>query len=329
MAISLFFTQFSYASADYEIARNPWTANQNAWITGGWTAFDYVATGTVTQADRIDLYACSNNALTPGEIISMGIYTRSGTSFNHIASSSLATAGNVQLCSVTSSSTVTFVFDSSLQWVSGVTIYFVLYSSNPTSDFRLQASVVGAPQWQLYASSSSALPLKKYSDSNPNYQGVTGILRATGIPPIVYNASSSNVSCSTFDFGCYISQSFAWAFYPDPTDIEQFQNLSLASSSPFGYIYDMDDALQSFMTGLNATTSSFKITLDMTTLGNTANVFDSVSTSSITVFDICWVNRAMGELPANSFRDTFLPMIVFMMWIGLGWLFYSVAHKIL
>jgi len=90
----------------------------------------------------------------------------------------------------------------------------------------------------------------------------------------------------------------------------------------------MDDALQTFMTALNATTSSFKITLDMTTLENTATVFNGVSTSSITVFDICWVNRSIGELPANSFRDKFLPMIVFMMWIGLGWLFYSTAHRI-
>jgi len=82
------------------------------------------------------------------------------------------------------------------------------------------------------------------------------------------------------------------------------------------------------MTGLNATTTNFKITLDMTTLGQHADVFRGVSSSSMTVFDVCWVNREMGELPANSFRDTFLPMIVYMMWIGLGWLFYSVAHRI-
>jgi len=332
ITIGIFFSLFSYASADYEVFDvNPIPANvampSALYGMGGfssglkWTV-EYVADATVTQFDRLTLPFCRSGGANGGVI---DLEIRSSTTTGPIVASSSLTvnSGNVWNTgcgvSIVNGTTSTWVLNQNVQWVSGVTFYFIFYARGTTGTYYFSDYKTAGNNGISYETGSVPASPARW-DSMKGY--------ALGIAPVTYNASSSNVVCDTFDIGCYISQGLAWAFYPDPADIEQFQNLSLASSSPFGYIYDMDDALQSFMTGLNATTSSFKITLDMTTLKNTAHVFDGVSTSSITVFDICWVNRSMGELPANSFRDKFLPMIVYMMWIGLGWLFYSVAHKV-
>jgi len=142
------------------------------------------------------------------------------------------------------------------------------------------------------------------------------------------NASSTVPECGITHLGGCISQAGIYLFYPDPALMVQFQELSFASSSPFGYLYDMDNAYQTFMTAINATSSSFKVVIDLSTLKNTSSVFNQVSSSSITAFDVCWVNRKLGEVDTNSYRDNVLPIIVYMMWIGLGWLFYATAHKI-
>jgi len=337
ISIGIFLSLFSYAKADYEVfdinTIPPNTAVPSATYTQTGVglnqsyAIEYVADSTVTQFDRITLPFCRYLGANGGEVY---LELRSSTTTGPIiASSTIAVnSGNISSTGCTTlnlnATTTTWVLNQNVQWLPDVEIYFIFkpVGTNPASTFYFSHEIGGTNGIAL-----GMFPFAPFTYLGDYYNtAMTGY--ALGVAPVAYNASSSNVVCDTFDLGCYTSQAFAWAFYPDIEDLEQFKTLNFASSSPFGYIYDMDDAYQSFMTGLNATTSNFKITLDMTTLGQHADVFRSVGTSSITVFDVCWVNRELGELPSNSFRDRVLPMVVFMMWIGLGWLFYSVAHRI-
>jgi len=240
LAINFFFG-WSVVSADYLVAQNAYTVNQNAWSVGGWTAFDYIATSTATQVDRIDLNACVNGSIGGGEVVSMGIYQKTPYAYTHIASSSLTLAGNVLDCSVVSATTtVTFVFDTNLQWVSGANLYFVLYSSNATSNFRLQAQPYGADNWALYSSSTSALPSYPYTNINPDYIGISAKIRGLGFQPTegnIYNASSTTVICETFDVGCYVSSAFSWAFTIPEGSFDRFSTLKddIKDHAPFGY----------------------------------------------------------------------------------------------
>lgn len=339
ISIGIFFSLFSYASADYTVSQNMgsfytitgWSSVSGASTTqSGHMGMVWTATATASQIDRIDIPLCTNTASPTGTLY-LDVWSVSDTGNRQaIASSSLSASGNVwQPCGTPNATTTTFVFTPKIQVVAGVRIFFDFWSDSPNTYTWYVTHNQSSDNRAVYMPAGSTTPFTTTESLfGANARGLTYILRATGIPPVIYNASSSNVSCETFDFGCYFSQALNYAFYPDEATLDGFENLNFASSSPFGYITDMDSALQTFMTALNATSSSFKITLDMTTLDNTSSVFSGVSTSSIEVFNICWVNRAIGELPANSFSNKMLPMIVFMMWIGLGWLFYSVAHKI-
>jgi len=336
ISIGIFFTLFSFASADYEVFTvNEIPANQPiasvndyqmvGFSSGNVAVIEYITDAKVTQFDRLTLPFCRNGGSNGGTIY---LEVRSTATSGPIVASSTLTvnSGNVWNTGCTSSiinaTSSTFVLNQRVQWESGGTFYFLFRAVGTTGTYYLSFDVNNGSNGKYLGTSASP---PTWLGQN-YYTSMTGY--ALGVPPVVYNASSSNVSCETFDFGCYFSQALNYAFYPDQATLDGFENLNFASSSPFGYITDMDSALQTFMTALNATSSSFKITLDMTTLDNTSSVFNGISTSSIEVFNICWVNRAIGELPANSFSNKMLPMIVFMMWIGLGWLFYSVAHKI-
>jgi len=333
ITIGIFLSLFSYASAQtansYPASwQRPGSSDTDySWgfgISDRDTFLKHAATTTLAGITTIspDLCYTTSNS---GEIYLEVWYQSTSTLSNLVASSSVAVS-SLPLCYGPGpgyyGSTTPFVLNHAFNASIGDVLLIRMTRTSGSGSVYITGDLTATPTHFLFlAGGVPFVYTGKYTDAFAKL--------GSGLLP--YTTSWSNIVASAKSNECegIFECAFAWAFYPDPADIEQFKNLSLASSSPFGYIYDMDDALQAFMSGLNATTSSFKITLDMTTLKNTAEVFNGVSTSSITVFDICWVNRAIGELPANSFRDKFLPMIVYMMWIGLGWLFYSVAHKTL
>jgi len=172
----------------------------------------------------------------------------------NVASSSLSLEGNVLPCaSVSATTTVTFVLDRNIQWVSGVNMYFVLYSSNVTSNFRIQARSTGGENWRLYISATSSIPLTSYEifSSNAQYEAITAKIYALGNPPVnqnqgIYNASTTAAVCETFDIGCYITTAISWAFYPTAT-IYIWENLDpLTAKFPFSYISDLSTAYSNF-----------------------------------------------------------------------------------
>jgi len=331
IAIGIFLSLFSYASAQtansYPVSwQRPGDASQDySWGFGASDReifFVHVATSSIVGATIVAPDLCYTTANTGTLEVEVWL---NGTTTGTLVASSTIQKSVLPLC-ITSGTAVLgsstpFLLNRSFNATAGQSLYIRIRQNGGSGSYYVTGDLTAsASHFILYANGGPYVYTGKLTDSFVKI-GSGYLPYSTAWADMIEGAKAD--ACDGI-----IECAIAWAFYPDPGALAMFQSINFASSSPFGYMYDMDTALQTFMTGLNATTSSFKITLDMTTLGDTAHVFDGVSTSSITVFDICWVNRAVGELPANSFRDTFLPMIVFMMWIGVGWLFYSVSHKI-
>jgi len=323
ITIGIFFSLFSFAHAEFvPIQYFPAISASSVYLgitsaPGQW-AILHTATSTELGINGLKLPICKSGGSTDGNV-NVKVY-RTSTSTSIVSEGNLDEL-NIPTCTFTGTPTTTdLILNTAINNASNGVLWFVI--TNEGGNRTLYS------HFEVSSTNISGRPFNSwnYQGDGQYYYARMGLI--SGLEPYSTSWDSLIQASKANECDGIIECAVAWAFYPDPNTLEQFKSISFASTSPIGYIYDMDDALQTFMTALNATTSSFKITLDMTTLENTASVFNGVSTSSITVFDICWVNNAMGELPANSFRDKFLPMIVFMMWIGLGWLFYSVGHRI-
>lgn len=242
----------SVASPDYAMAGL--SAGSGQWIV------EYVGTGTVTQLDRVTMPFCRFGG-SNGGVVDLEI--RSSTTTGPIvASSSLAVnSGNVWStgCNVSfvNGTTSTWVLNQTIQYLSGVTLYFIWTPRGTTGTFYfshyLNATIGEAP---TFANTSTYFkPSTKYYMTS-----MTGY--ALGIPPVVYSASSSNVSCGTFDVGCYITTGLSFLFYPEDWTFEQLDTLQdqLASTSPFGYGYELVDTINN---SLSVASSSFAITADL------------------------------------------------------------------
>lgn len=109
-------------------------------------------------------------------------------------------------------------------------------------------------------------------------------------------------SISSLD-GC-ISSAGIWLFYPNPQILNQFKNINLASTTPFGYGYDAYRAISGFQT---STSSSYKLTLDFSNL-NSEFQAGALATNTVTVLDVCWVNNGLEEWGGNAYRDYIIPL---------------------
>jgi len=268
------------ASADYsvfsinEIPANTSIASPNYAMTGvgvGSTAvFEYTADATVTQFDRLTLPFCRYGGTNTGTIY---LEVRSSTTTGPIvASSTLAVnSGNIWStgCNSTyiNATTSTFVLNQNVQWLSGVKMYFIFRPVSTDASFMYSFRATIGYDTSLngiYGELPSNFPML-YVGAYRLYTSAVGY--ALGIPPVVYNASSSNISCSTFDVGCYITQGLSLLFYPADWTFDDLNELQeqLASTTPFGYGYELVDAIN---TALNTATSSFAITADLSDFGS-------------------------------------------------------------
>jgi len=282
----------------------------------------HTATSSIAGATIVSPYLCytiGNTGTLEAEV------WLNGTTTGTLVASSTIEKNILPLCITSGAhylgSSTPFVLNRSFNATVGQSIFVRFRQNGGTGNFYFTGDSIASPQnFVLYVGGGPYISGGKGVD--------TFMKIGSGLQP--YSTAWSDLVAGAKSNECdgIIECAVAWAFWPDPLAVEQFKSINLASSSPFGYIYDMDTALQTFLTALNATSSSFKLTLDMTTLGNTADVFKGVSTSSVVVFDVCWVNRPLGEMPADTYKDKVLPVMVFCMWIGLGWLAYSTAHRI-
>jgi len=130
-------------------------------------------------------------------------------------------------------------------------------------------------------------------------------------------------TCSLTALGSCISEVFEWAFSPSDESLDAFSSLTLASSSPFGYMYDFPTMIDSIY---NATGTPFALTMDFTDFQATLSAISSTTlgTTSVAVFDTCWVRtKSYGY-----YDSLILPMIKWSLWFSFLLSMYLLAHRI-
>jgi len=142
----------------------------------------------------------------------------------------------------------------------------------------------------------------------------------------VVSSSTRMFECDYwYDLDCQITNAISFLFWPADDTLAEWQSLTLASSSPFGYVYDIPDTIQNIYATTSAT---WQLSIDFSTLGTEADAFRKIATSSVTVFDACWLNRGVGEATAGLYATYVMPMIGFFMWIGVLFGLWSLATRI-
>jgi len=246
--------------------------------------FEFVATSTITQFDRLDVALCRNSGTAGGEL-QLEVRSSASTTGPVIASSTLAiNDGNVYysttLCAVggqaINATTSTFVLNNSIQTVAGVTWWIRLRIVNPSGNVYL--SMNNYVNWNnngtIWVDGASS----PYTFSGVTYAPIF-IGRGLGTAPSVvnqYGASSTPVICGTFDVGCYISTSLSFLFIPSESPVDRFSEAgNLGSTTPFSYLYQLYDYVVVLRDG-TATTTSIIIPFN----GNDLTIFDTSQIST-------------------------------------------------
>lgn len=124
---------------------------------------------------------------------------------------------------------------------------------NPTGFFGVEyANIIAIG---LYSTSSNVIP-------NPS-----------GTTPIIYE------SCETFDLSCYITNAFQYLFIPSSDSVTRFRSLTLASSTPFSYAYDVGNVYNELFN--TSTTTVLGITVPFKYYGNSSSTITLISASMI------------------------------------------------
>jgi len=112
----------------------------------------------------------------------------------------------------------------------------------------------------------------------------TPLATSSLVTPFTYLNSTTTASitggCDTFDFGCYIINGLAYLFVPSSDSLSQFRALTLASSSPFSYAYDMQNIYNELFT--TSTTSVLAFSLPFAFYGNGSSTITLISHDMIT-----------------------------------------------
>lgn len=320
----------SYSSADTQYIGN------NNPDPAFWT-IEIKATTTLKTINSIRMPLCLNSTSTGSlsyEFWGYGTTTQTGgvllATGNYDLSNLIAYGGN---CTGTQLKTVTIPLVQAT-----TTSYYIFNGQKAYIVIKRTGSAVVYYAHKLKALSDIKAPF--YPDGNSSTYGNNGggqyydtwIALGSGSYALSQTVTNHLIDafnpelpeCSITKLGGCISYAGVWLFYPDKELLNDFKNINLASTSPFGYAYDTYRAISGFQT---STSSSFKLTLDFNTLNSEFGT-SAYSTSSVTVFDVCWVNNGLGEFGGNAYRDYIMPLWVALLWLGFLFELYVIAHKI-
>jgi len=243
-----------------------------------------------------------------------------------VASSTLAVnSGNVWSTGCTGTyingTSSTWVLNNNIQWVSGVSLFFTFYPRGTTGTYYF-SFVMNGSNGQYYGNGSLISPyLGSYS------YNASAIGYALGSTPTnqgqgIYNASTTAALCETFDIGCYLSNAFAWAFYPTIPLSDQLGTLSDTAETkiPFGYVYDIED----LFTDLSDNgTSTLNITIELSPLLNWFG--GSFSSTSMTILSATALQSTMGNTMWTFGQNA----MKFGLWLGFIFYAWNRARKFL
>lgn len=184
--------------------------------------------------------------------------------------------------------TLSFFFGSS-----GSLLQFGLYggTSSPTTSF-LTGDSTFAPAMTLYTNNPQGL-----GTFNPTLGSDLGVMPDCGIS----------------DISACITNAFSWAFVAPESSYQEVFSLTLASSTPFSYLYDLGGY---FLTLRNGTASSTVINVPF--MGHTLKLFDSGNIASV-LPNSNWVNFV-------AYLKTILGYFIY---FAVLWIIWREANQIL
>jgi hypothetical protein len=103
-----------------------------------------------------------------------------------------------------------------------------------------------------------------------------------------------------------------WAFVPSDQTLNEWKSLSLASTSPVGYIYDIKSQISSLA---STTGTSTLLAID---LGDFVSGLTIASTTDISVMDASKVSSNLGSL-----WSTVQTILTYMLWLGFMFYIYK------
>jgi len=242
----------------------PFTYTMLGQSTGGRVDMEYLATSTWSAVNGLNVALCRYSGTGTGRIdVEFRI---DGTSTPILASSTIqvsAISGGAGagcgLGTYTNATSSLFVFNPPMAWTENdlVTISFYLRDSDAGIYWSFRDETLGGYNFNTYMNDVLMYP----SGLGKTYG--MWVYAESFYPESIYNATTSGVTCTTFDVGCYISTALTFLFYPTITvDIFSSAN-SLASTTPFAYIWagmDIWDSIYGFIdNGSTSTTCSQKI----------------------------------------------------------------------
>lgn len=256
----------------------------------------FSANGTpywITSGSNPDLYVCQAGGTVFASTTYVYLFAESNFASNYIRDLGSVYSGDK------GSTTSSFV-DSN-----GVTI-------NVTK-FTLFRDIVGGVSFasmfangRVYAvidSNDPNLIIASEADMNTVVASSTG----TTTPIAVTNPGSGAVlgSCATFDLPCLLSNVTQYVFIPTQASVDNFKSLTLASSSPFSYVYDVPVLYGELFN--TSTTTTLALVVPFPTVGN--------ASSSLTLI-------SAGMLAGIPMAGTVRTLIGWIMWLLLAQLIY-------
>jgi len=159
------------------------------------------------------------------------------------------------------------------------------------------------------------------SVATPSNATNTPLNATTSLVSFSYVASSttaySNTSCATFDVGCYFVNGMAYLFVPSSDSVSQFQNLNLASTSPFSYAYDMGNLYSELLNTSTSSTLSFSLPF----------IFAGTTTASVTLISHTMLTNST-LYPTSTFVTSLIrTLLIALIWFGLAQFIYRQILK--
>lgn len=257
----------------------------------GAAPFNYTMLG-MNSGDRMDMeyFASESWAGVNGLNVALCRYSGTGTgridvemrvnstSSAIIASSSLDVSdisggggANCGLGTYTNATTSIFLFNPAMHWNASDTVYvsFFLRDSDSGIYFSFRDVLLANVNYYSYLNNLLLFPSGLSKTYGMNISAESFYPAQT-----TYNASNTPISCETFDIGCYIATSMGVLFVPDQSIVAEFSALTLASSSPFSYVYDVG-TIATELNQAGTTTLKFEIPV----FGRNVTLFSTGSTT--------------------------------------------------
>jgi len=206
---------------------------------------------------------------------------------------------------------------------------------DPSTNMYIEftASWAGGTSTALYGSSddntwsTTTSQLKKSDDTSSGYFGLADVHfalcdDATCEYESPLTAFALPEPCNTTDVGCQIARGLSSLFVPSDSTVEEFYALTFASSSPFGYLYELPDIYSDIFL---STSTDFVLSIDFDDVQDDMDDIAAAlgvqalarsTTTPVRIFGVCDADRS----PMGAVYSTYImPILETGVWIS--WLF--------